>query len=116
MLDSFRAQTLIKPASSGALGVKWGVPKPRKWAPRRLQLPHVPAVRLKFAGLNGFRLDLDLNGGLFPLLNSTTDLSALIEQGAPLQEQYDTARQILIQWGDGPDLVELVLLEPLSKD
>ncbi|MFK4295416.1 hypothetical protein ABH924_000551 [Arthrobacter sp. GAS37] len=65
---------------------------------------------LRLAGLDGFRSDPD--GGLYPMLDFIIDLSPLLEQRAALAEQYDSARKILRNWGTGPDLVELVLLEP----
>ncbi|MFC9770294.1 MULTISPECIES: hypothetical protein [unclassified Pseudarthrobacter] len=50
------------------------------------------------------------------MLDFIIDLSQLVEQQAPLKEHYDTARQIIATWGDGPELVEFVLLEPLGED
>ncbi|MCY1675754.1 hypothetical protein OVA06_13730 [Pseudarthrobacter sp. SL88] len=72
-------------------------------------LDRAQQLGLRLAGLDGFRSDPD---GLYPMLDFIVDLSPLIEQRAPLSEQYDSARKILRNWGEGPDLVELVLLEP----
>lgn len=72
-------------------------------------LDRAQQLGLRLAGLEGFRSDPD---GLYPMLDFVVDLSPLIEQRAPLSEQYDSARKILRNWGEGPDLVELVLLEP----
>ncbi|WP_427175229.1 hypothetical protein [Arthrobacter sp. 92] len=72
-------------------------------------LDRAQQLGLRLAGLDGFRSDPD---GLYPMLDFIIDLSPLIEQEAPRAEQYDSARKILRNWGKGPDLVELVLLEP----
>ncbi|MGO4249512.1 hypothetical protein AB4Y87_20040 [Paenarthrobacter sp. RAF54_2] len=61
---------------------------------------------LGLAGIDGFRRDED---GIFPLFDFI-DPSKLIEQRAPIQEQYEVARRLLGDWQKetAPDLVELV--------
>ncbi|BCW82846.1 hypothetical protein NicSoilE8_05190 [Arthrobacter sp. NicSoilE8] len=73
-------------------------------------LDRAQALGLRLAGVDGYRSDPD---GVTPMLDYIIDLSSSISEGLPAKHQFDSARQIFKTWGEGPDLIELVLLEPL---
>lgn len=72
-------------------------------------LNRAEALGLRLVGVDGFR---SLPDGVMPMLDHIIDLSSSVRAGRPAKEQFDQVRQIFEQWGDGPDLIELVLLEP----